>query len=129
MRRLALFVALLLLLGSPALAEETEGGYELKPIDEWALDLVNRTSLGVNGVLTCPADPVLFAVEGDDVFSSFWMPAVTGRFVGFFAGLFQMPYRAMTGAFDVAFAWAPYLRPVSPVPRFKLLFWAEHPDE
>ena len=48
---------------------------------------------------------------------------------GFFAGLCQMPYRAMMGAFDAAFAWAPYLQPVSPVPRFKILFWAEHPDE
>jgi hypothetical protein len=109
--------------------DEEESGYELKPIDVWAIDLFNRVSLGLNGVLTAPADPVMFAVEGDEVFEEFWMPQVTGRVAGFFAGLCQMPYRAMMGAFDAAFAWAPYLQPVSPVPRFKILFWAEHPDE
>jgi hypothetical protein len=108
---------------------EEEGGYELKPIDIWAIDLANRVSIGLNGVLTSPADPVMFSIEGDEVFKDLWMPAVTGRVMGFFAGLCQMPYRAMMGAFDAAFAWAPYLNPVSPVPRFKLLFWAEHPDE
>ena len=119
----------------PAVAEaeaseaEEEGGYELKPIDEWAIDLANRVSIGLNGVLTAPADPVMFSLEGDEIFKEFWMPQVTGRVVGFFVGVCQMPYRAMTGAFDAAFAWAPYLAPVSPVPRFKLLFWAEHPDE
>jgi hypothetical protein len=108
---------------------EEEGGYELKPIDVWAIDLANRVSIGLNGVLTAPADPVMFTLEGDEVFKDLWMPAVTGRVMGLFAGLCQMPYRAMMGAFDAAFAWAPYLKPVSPVPRFKLLFWAEHPDE
>jgi hypothetical protein len=110
-------------------AAEEEDGYELKPIDIWAIDLANRVSIGLNGVLTAPADPVLFSLEGDEVFADLWMPAVTGRVMGFFAGLCQMPYRAMMGAFDAAFAWAPYLTPVSPVPRFEILFWAEHPDE
>jgi hypothetical protein len=109
--------------------EAEAGGYELKPIDIWAIDLFNRASLGLNGVLTAPADPVMFSLEGDEVFKDLWMPAVTGRVMGFFAGLCQMPYRVMMGAFDAAFAWAPYLAPVSPVPRFKLLVWAEHPDE
>ena len=133
MRRLILTVAvpLLVLIGPPAFAEEEEaqGEYELKPIDEWAIDLANTASIGLNGVLTAPADPVMFAVEGDEVFAELWQPAVTGRVLGFFAGLCQLPYRTMTGVFDMAFAWAPYLAPVSPVPRFKLLVWAEHPDE
>ena len=85
-------------------AAEEEDGYELKPIDIWAIDLANRVSIGLNGVLTAPADPVLFSLEGDEVFADLWMPAVTGRVMGFFAGLCQMPYRAMMGAFDAAFA-------------------------
>ena len=83
--------------------EEEESGYELKPIDVWAIDLANRVSLGLNGVLTAPADPVMFSLEGDEVFEGFWMPQVTGRVAGFFAGLFVLPHvQYMTAMYDAS---------------------------
>ena len=69
----------------------------------WAKDGGNRMTVGLNGILTAPADPVMFAIEGDEVFESLPAPEYTGRAVGFCAGVFQMPYRMGMGTFDVAF--------------------------
>ena len=98
------------------------------PIVVWGIDGANRLSVGFNGILTAPADPVMFAIEGDEFFSSLPAPAFTGRAVGFFAGLVPMPYRLVMGSFDVGFAWVPYLYMQSPLPRFTLLTWMEHDD-
>jgi hypothetical protein len=105
--------------------DEEEGPH---PVVAWALDGANRMSVGANGILTAPADPVMFAIEGDEVFESLPAPAYTGRVVGFLAGVFQMPYRVLMGAFDVAFCWMPYVYMQSPEPRFTLLPWMEHDD-
>ena len=99
------------------------------PMVTWASDGSNRLSVGWNGILTAPADPVMFAIEGDEVFESLPAPAYTGRVVGFLAGACQMSYRMLMGTFDVSFAWMPYLYMQSPVPRFTLFPWMEHDDE
>lgn len=131
MRRYALAIAmpLALLLAAGAAAQDEDDEGEPGWGSEWARDTGNRASVGLNGLLTAPADPVMFTIEGDEVFEDLWQPQVTGRFFGFFAGVFQMPYRMLTGSFDLAFSWVPYLYMVSPVPRFKLLPWALHDDE
>ena len=105
--------------------DEEEGPH---PVVAWAIDGSNRASVGFNGILTAPTDPVMFAIEGDEVFDSLPAPAYTGRAVGFLAGVVQMPYRLVMGTFDVAFAWMPYLYMQSPAPRFTLFPWMEHDD-
>jgi hypothetical protein len=83
---------------------------------------------GFNGILTFPADPVAFTIEGDEVFSELPKPSVTGRLLGFPAGLFQGIYRLMMGVCDVALAVVPAMPMLSPVPRYELLPF-EHEDE
>lgn len=128
---LALVVLLIAMLsGSLALAQgddEEEG--EPHPLVTWAIDMGNRSSVGLNGILTAPADPVLFALEGQDVFDDLPGSTYTGPVVGFFAGTLQMPYRMLMGTFDLAFSWMPFLYMQSPMPRFKLLPWAIHDEE
>ena len=88
----------------------------------------NAFKAGFNGILTFPADPVGFAIEGDEVFSSLPAASVTGRIIGVPAGLLQGLYRAIMGTCDVALALIPGVPMLSPVPRYKL--WSfEHPDE
>lgn len=89
----------------------------------------NKAAVGLNQLITFPADPVMFAVEGDEVFSGAWQPQVTGRVLGLLAGCLQAPYRVLTGSFDfVTFPLAPILPIVSPVPRFEVIPHY-HPEE
>lgn len=129
----ALFVLLVALLAAGVAGaqhfEDDEDAEETNAFVEWAQDAGNRSSVGLNGILTWPADPVIFAIDGDEVFEDLWASAYTGRFFGFLAGTFQMPYRILMGSFDLAFAWVPTLYMQSPVPRYKLLPWIEHDDE
>jgi hypothetical protein len=67
-------------------------------------------------------------MEGDEVFSSLPKPSVTGRIVGFPAGLMQGLYRAVMGTCDVVLAVVPAMPMLSPLPRYKLLPF-EHEDE
>lgn len=130
---IALAVVLVAMLASSVASaqrfEEEEEEEKRAWIVEHLSDATNRATVGWNGIFTSPADPVMFAMEGDDVFESLPASAFTGRFVGFLAGTFQMPYRVLMGTFDIAFAWVPTLYMQSPVPRFTLLAWMEHDDE
>lgn len=125
-----LFASLLLtnVAGAQFFEDEEDEEDARHPALEWAIDTGNRASVGVNGLLTFPADPVMFAIEGDDVFESLPAPAYTGRAVGFVAGTLQMPYRILMGTFDTVFCWVPKLYMQSPVPRFSLMPWMEHDD-
>ena len=97
-------------------------------MSEWGKDMGNRASIGLNGILTAPADPVYFAMDGSEVFSTFPAPKFTGPVVGVFAGVAQMTYRVFTGVFDVTLSWVPFLYMQSPPPRIDLLPWAEHDE-
>jgi hypothetical protein len=122
MRRLAIaLVPLLMLSLGPAAFAQDDGD---EPT-EWERQIGNKSGIGLNGILTAPADPVMFAIEGSEVFGG----GVGGNLLGFGAGLFQMPYRIITGAFDFVTCWVPYLYMISPPPRFKLLPFATHDDE
>jgi len=119
-----------LLLAGPGFAqeddEEEEEEEQVYPDD---YPRVNKLAAGVNGFLTWPADPVMFSIEGDEVFEEFWQPQVTGRIVGALAGLLQAPWRLTTGLFDALTSpLAPVMYMVSPVPRFKLIPF-DHDDE
>jgi hypothetical protein len=126
---LALAFASPLLLAAPVLAQDDEEEEEEASTypDDWPR--VNKLAAGVNGVLTWPADPVMFSIEGDEVFADLWKPKVTGRIVGALAGLLQAPWRLATGLFDaVTSPLAPIMYMVSPVPRFTLIPYL-HDDE
>ena len=129
LRPLALALALTVPLApaAPVLAQdEEEEEEEVYPDD---FPRLNKFVAGLNGFVTWPADPVMFAIEGDEVFEEFWQPKVTGRIVGALAGLLQAPYRLITGAYDMVTApLAPVMYMVSPVPRFKVLRF-DHDDE
>jgi hypothetical protein len=128
MRRLvtALAVLPLLLMASSGFAEDEDDEPSL--FVEYLRNAGNTFVGGFNGILTFPADPVAFTMEGDEVFSELPAPSVTGRIVGFPAGLLQGVYRVMMGACDVAFAVVPAMPMLSPIPRYKLLPF-EHEDE
>jgi len=129
MRRLvtALAVLPLLLIASAGFADDDEDD-EPSVFVEYLLNTGNDFLGGLNGILTFPADPVAFAIEGDEVFSELPAPGFTGRLVGFPAGLFQGLYRLVMGTCDVALAVVPAMPMLSPVPRYKLLPF-EHEDE
>lgn len=88
--------------------------------DDWPR--ANKAAAGLNDMLTAPADPVMFAIEGDEVFEEFWQPQVTGRMMGALVGLLQMPWRLVSGSFDlITSPLAPWMPMVSPAPRFHLI--------
>lgn len=128
MRRLvtALAALPLLLIASAGFAEDEDD--EPGVFVEYLRKAGNTFVGGFNGILTFPADPVAFTIEGDEVFSELPAPSVTGRLVGFPAGLLQGLYRAMMGVCDVALAVVPAMPMLSPVPRYKLLPF-EHEEE
>jgi hypothetical protein len=122
----ALAVLPLLLIASAGFAEDEDE--EPSVFVEYLRNTGNIFVGGFNGILTFPADPVAFTMEGDEVFESLPAPSVTGRLVGFPAGLLQGVYRVTMGVCDVALAVVPAMPMLSPLPRYKLLNF-EHPDE
>ena len=118
---LALVVTAPLANVAPALAQEDDEDEEeaVYPDD---YPRVNKLAAGCNAAITWPADPVMFAIEGDEVFEDLPQPKVTGRIVGTFAGLLQGVYRLVTGVFDIVTSpLATVMYMTSPEPRFKLI--------
>jgi hypothetical protein len=115
MRRLALALAALLslTLGGGAAADEEEDDEQTA----YVRYVGNTWMTGLNGILTCPADPVMAAIEMEP------------HALGVVAGLAQMPYRAVMGALDLVLAPVPFLPMLSPEPRFKLFSSIVHDDE
>jgi hypothetical protein len=128
MRRLvsALAVLPLLLIASAGFAEDEDE--EPSVFVEYLRGVGYSYAAGFNGFMTSFADPVGFAIEGDEVFESLPGAKVTGRIVGVPAGIFQGLYRAVMGLFDITFAVIPGVPIVSPVPRYRM-YPFEHPDE
>ena len=62
-------------------------GDEPNSVQEWAKDMGNRASIGLNGLLTAPADPVYFAMEGSEVFRKLPAATYTGPVVGVFVAV------------------------------------------
>ena len=122
----ALAVLPLLLIASAGFAQDEDD--EPGVFVEYLRNTGNTFVGGFNGILTFPADPVGFAIEGDEVFSSLPGASVTGRIVGVPAGFFQALYRVTMGACDLVLAPVPGVPMLSPVQRYRL--WPfEHEDE
>jgi hypothetical protein len=90
------------------------------------VDGTAQALLGLNGIVTCPADVIVGAWSGDDRFD---LPGVTSnvatefvydRVVGIGTGAFMTVYRATTGVADMVMAMFP-VRNFSPEPRFVLV--------
>lgn len=122
----ALAVLPLLSIASAGLAQDEDD--EPSVFVEYLGGVGQTYAAGFNGLLTSFADPVAFAIEGDEVFSELPGAPVTGPIIGFPAGLFQGLYRAWMGLSDLVFAPIPRMPMLSPVPRYKM-YPFEHPDE
>ncbi len=90
------------------------------------VDGKDQALLGLNGVITSPADVVVGVWSGDDRFdlpgfmSCSVTEAVSDRVVGAFTGGFASFYRGLTGVGDVAMAMFP-LTAFSPDPMFVVI--------
>ncbi|MDJ0850129.1 MAG: hypothetical protein QNK04_17290 [Myxococcota bacterium] len=130
-RRLLVVSALLGLSWGPSYAfaqdDEEEEDEEPSAFVLFLQERGNNAAIGLNGIITFPADPVMFAIEGPDVLDGWWAPPAHA--VGFVAGLLQGTYRVVMGAIDIPFALIPKMPMLSPVPRFKALPFVLHDDE
>lgn len=114
----------------PVLAQgvyEDQGGDE----DQGALaaygsSVGNRFLMGVNGLLTCPADPALGTVQPREEFDALPVAVVSKRVVGLLQGTLLGAFRAGMGVFDMLLAPVTPMRMVSPQPRYMVFPGVEH---
>jgi hypothetical protein len=98
----------------------------LAPAAFAAVDGEDQALLGLNGVVTSPADVVVNTVMGDDRFDlpGFTSNCVTefvyDRIVGIGTGSFMSVYRFVAGVADVGMALFP-VQNFSPEPRFVVI--------
>jgi hypothetical protein len=94
--------------------------------DDLAADGTDQALMGLNGIITSPADVVLGALEGDnrldlpELISSGATEFVVDRVVGTFTGGFTTVYRLVTGIVDIPLAVFPVTN-VSPDPLFVII--------
>lgn len=100
-------------------------GLLMAPTTSFAGDIsyngTDQALMGLNGVVTAPADVVMGVVQGDDRFD---LPGnfgpvefVNDRAVGLFTGAFTLVHRLTFGLADMPLAPMPFVH-VSPDPRF-----------
>ncbi len=129
MRKLALWLAFLLAttLAVPSWAQDDDDE-ESGPLAEYASTVGNRFLIGLNSVITFPADPVMSTIEPDPDFDELPLAVVTKWPVGFAQGSMLMFYRAYTGILDLTFAAFTPMVMLSPEPRYLLFENAEHDE-
>jgi hypothetical protein len=95
---------------------------------EYFKDVGNRYMVGLNSLITFPADPVMDTVKPREEFDELPLANYGPKYVaGLGTGVMLSMYRAGTGAFDVLFAPLTPMKVLSPEPRY-MLFPAEHPE-
>ena len=77
--------------------------------------------IGLNGILTFPADPVMQVVHPPEVLEDMPLFPVTGRICGLVIGSIQGVYRAFAGATDVVTSPLIVFPSFSPEPRYQLI--------
>jgi hypothetical protein len=134
MRKLALWLAFLstLALAWPALAQdddfEEEEEDEPSAFAEYGSEVGNRFLIGLNSLITFPADPVMSAVEPAEEFDELPGATVTRYPAGFLQGSLLMAYRASMGLLDVTLAPVTQMKMLSPEPRYLVFSEAEHDE-
>jgi hypothetical protein len=86
----------------------------------------DRLLIGVNSLLTFPADPVVGALDPLEEFAQLPGGVVSQYFVGLGQGALLGAYRASMGALDIAFSPVTPVVMLSPEPRYLLFKGAEH---
>ena len=87
---------------------------------DWLAETGNNLGTGLNGVITFLADPVMDVVEPPKPLAELPAGAVTGRILGFPAGILRGLWRATSGIIDFVFAPLPHTV-MSPEPRFSVV--------
>lgn len=80
----------------------------------------NTFLIGVNGVVTTPADPVMGAVSPMSEYESLPLAPASGWFFGAMQGTVLGLYRVTMGVFDMLFAPLPMVT-LSPEPRYSVV--------
>jgi hypothetical protein len=109
-------------------AEEEEEEEENEALAEYRAAVGNRYLIGLNSLITFPADPVMSAVSPDEEWNELPLGVATKYPVGFFQGSLLMAYRLTAGTFDLLMAPVTPMRMISPAPRYLLFEDAEHED-
>jgi hypothetical protein len=134
MRKHALWLALALstALALPALAQqgdyedEPAAGEEASALQEYGSSVGNRFLVGLNGLITFPADPPMATVDPLAEFEELPVPVVSKRVFGFFQGTLLGAYRLGMAPFDMLFAPITPMKMLSPEPRYMLFPGVEH---
>jgi hypothetical protein len=95
--------------------EEEEDAYA-----EYGKKVGNRYLMGVNSLVTAPADPVMSAVKPAEEFDKLPGATVTKYPVGFLAGTMLSVYRFGMGTVDLLFAPLTPMKMLSPEPRYMI---------
>jgi hypothetical protein len=80
----------------------------------------NRFLVGVNSLVTFPADPIMDTVKPRDEFKKLPLSAATKYVAGFGTGVLLGTYRAGMGMFDVLMAPLTPMKELSPEPRWMI---------
>jgi hypothetical protein len=117
-------------LALPALAqgvyEEDSGGGEESALAAYGSNVGNRFLMGVNGLITFPADPAMGTVRPREEFEELPLAFATKRVVGLLQGTLLGAYRLGTAPLDMLFAPLTPMRMLSPAPRYMLFPNVEH---
>ena len=109
--------------GQPDAAEEAKQSAWSdfgKGFAEYGKSVGNRFLVGINSLVTFPADPVMDTVKPRDEFNKLPLAAGTKYIAGFGQGLLLGAYRAGMGVFDVVMAPLTPMKELSPEPRWMI---------
>lgn len=95
---------------------------------EYGKSVGNRYLVGLNSLITFPADPVMDTVKPRDEFNKLPLAAGTKYVAGLGTGIMLSIYRASMGAFDVICAPLTPMKMLSPEPRWMIFPWAHHEE-
>jgi hypothetical protein len=87
---------------------------------EYGKSVGNRYLMGLNSLITFPADPVMSTVQPADEFDALPLAPATKYPVGFVQGTMLSMYRASMGTLDLLFAPLTPMKMLSPEPRYMI---------
>lgn len=87
---------------------------------EWSKSVGNRYLMGLNSLITFPADPVMSTVQPAEELDELPLAPATRYPVGFVQGTMLSMYRASMGALDLLFAPLTPMKMLSPEPRYMI---------
>lgn len=135
MRKLALWLVFLfmLTLALPVLAQDDDDfaddeEQEPSALGEYGSEVGNRFLVGLNSLITLPADPFVSTFEPAAEFDDLPLAVVTKYPVGLAQGVLLGAFRGCTGALDIAFAPLTPMTMLSPEPRYMVFSDAEHDE-